>query len=434
MTPLDFGRLLFALTLAVHALFLIVGIGLAFFISLAELLGIRGKNEDYLRMARTWSRGFVVLFAVGAGTGVSVAVELYLLWPTFMAAASQVIILPFFIEVFAFFVEAIFLGIYMYTWDRFRDPYHHWLASVPVAVAAAVSGFLITTVNAFMNAPAGFDVLAGRIVNVDPVAAMLNAAVPIETTHTLVACYVGTAFMLAALYAWKRLRGDESAYARRAFRLAVSVGLVAGILAAIGGSLSASFVAATQPEKFAAMEGLYVTQARAPEVFFGITIPIPGLLSFLATGSFDGVVTGLDAFPSSTWPDVALVHTAFNLLVTVGIVLVVIALGNVLTDRVRKLARLRRLSLWAAVVGGPLAYANFDLGWIVTEVGRQPWIIQDVMTTAQGFTAASDAVPGLFAAFVVFYALLLASTVLVLRRLYGARPREPRVVPGVSHG
>lgn len=434
MTPLDYGRFLFAFTLAVHSLFLIVGIGLALFISVAEFLGIRKKNEDYLRMARTWSRGFVVLFAVGAGTGVSVAVELYLLWPTFMAAASQVIILPFFIEVFAFFVETIFLGIYLYTWDRFKNPYHHWWASVPIAIASAVSGFLITTVNAFMNAPAGFDIVGGAIVHVDPVAAMLNPAVPIETSHTLVACYVGTAFMLAAIYAWKRLKGDTSEYARRAFRLAIHVGAVAAVLAAIGGSLSASFVAATQPEKFAAMESLYVTQARAPEVFFGITIPIPGLLSFLATGSFDGVVTGLDAFPASTWPDVALVHTAFNVLVTVGIVLVVVGVGNVLTERMRKLARLQRLALWAAVVAGPLAYLNFDLGWIVTEVGRQPWIIQDVMTTAQGFTTANDAVPGLVAAFVVFYAALVLLTVLVLRRIYTPRAPAASVLPGASHG
>ncbi len=434
MTPLDYGRLLFALTLAVHSLFLIVGIGLAFFISLAEFLGLRTKNEDYLRMARTWSRGFVVLFAIGAGTGVSVAVELYLLWPTFMSAASQVIILPLFIEVFAFFVETIFLGIYLYTWDRFRNAWHHWLASVPIAVASAVSGFLITTVNAFMNTPAGFAVVGGQIVNVDPVAAMLNPAVPLETSHTLVACYLGTAFLLAALYAWKRLRGDATDYARRAFRLAAYVGLVAAILAAVGGSLSASFVAASQPEKFAAMEGLYVTQARAPEVFFGITIPIPGLLSFLATGSFDGVVTGLDAFPASTWPDVALVHTAFNLLVTIGIALVLVAIGAILTDRVKRLERLQRLTLYAVVAGGPLAYANFDLGWIVTEVGRQPWIIQDVMTTQEGFTAAADAVPGLFAAFVVFYAALLVLTVLMLRRIYATRPREPRPIAGVSHG
>lgn len=434
MTPLDYGRFLFAFTLAVHSLFLIVGIGLALFISVAEFLGIRKKNEDYLRMARTWSRGFVVLFAVGAGTGVSVAVELYLLWPTFMAAASQVIILPFFIEVFAFFVETIFLGIYLYTWDRFKNPYHHWWASVPIAIASAVSGFLITTVNAFMNAPAGFDIVGGAIVHVDPVAAMLNPAVPIETSHTLVACYVGTAFMLAAIYAWKRLKGDTSEYARRAFRLAIHVGAVAAVLAAIGGSLSASFVAATQPEKFAAMESLYVTQARAPEVFFGITIPIPGLLSFLATGSFDGVVTGLDAFPASTWPDVALVHTAFNVLVTVGIVLVVVGVGNVLTERMRKLARLQRLALWAAVVAGPLAYLNFDLGWIVTEVGRQPWIIQDVMTTAQGFTTANDAVPGLVAAFVVFYAALVLLTGLVLRRIYTPRAPAASVLPGASHG
>jgi cytochrome d ubiquinol oxidase subunit I len=245
---------------------------------------------------------------------------------------------------------------------------------------------------------------------------------------------VGTAFMLAALYAWKRLRGNDSDYARRAFRLALSVGLIAAILAAIGGSLSASFVAANQPEKFAAMEGLYVTQARASETFFGITVPIPGLLSFLATGSFDGVVIGLDAFPSSTWPNVALVHTAFNLVVTFGIVLILVAAATVLTDRVRRLGRLQRLSLYALVVAGPMAYTNFLLGWIVTEAGRQPWMIQDVMTVDQGFTATGDPVPALFAAFVIFYAALLALTVLVLRRLYATPPREPRVFPGASHG
>ncbi len=434
MTPLDYGRLLFALTLAVHSLFLIMGIGLAFFISLAEFLGLRKKNEDYLRMARSWSRGFVVLFAVGAGTGVSVAVELYLLWPTFMAVASQVIILPFFIEVFAFFVETIFLGIYVYTWDRFKSPWRHWLASLPLVVASAFSGFLITTVNAFMNTPTGFTIAGGGVTQVDPIAAMLNASVPIETSHTLVACYVGTAFVLAALYAWRRIKGDASEYARRAFHLALGVGLVAAILAAIGGSLSASFVAANQPEKFAAMEGLYATQANAPEVFFGITIPIPGLLSFLATGSFSGVVTGLDAFPPSTWPDVGVVHTAFNLLVTIGIVLVLVALANVVLARLRGHEKLRCLALYTMVAAGPLAYANFLLGWIVTEVGRQPWVIYNVMTVQQGFTAAGDTVPGLFAAFVVFYAALLALTVFVLRRLYAVRPREPRLLPEVSHG
>ena len=434
MTPLDYGRLLMALTLAVHSLFLIVGIGLALFISLAEFLGIRQKNADYLRMARTWSRGFVVLFAIGAGTGVTVAVELYLLWPTFMAVASQVIILPFFIEVFAFFVETIFLGIYLYTWDRFKNPYRHWLASLPIVVASAFSGFLITTVNAFMNAPTGFALAGGQVVQVDPVAAMLNAAVPTETTHVLVACYVGTAFVLAALYAWKRLHGDTTEYARRAYRLALGVGFVAAILAAIGGSLSASFVASSQPEKFAAMEALYHTQANAPEVFFGITIPIPGLLSFLATGSFGGVVTGLDAFPASTWPDVALVHTAFNLLVTIGIVLILVALAGIVLERWKGHATLRRLAAYAVVVAGPLAYLNFLLGWIVTEVGRQPWMVQDVMTVQQGFTAAGDAVPGLFAAFVVFYAALLALTVFVLRRLFAPRAPGPRVLPGVSHG
>ncbi|HYM40673.1 MAG TPA: cytochrome ubiquinol oxidase subunit I [Thermoplasmata archaeon] len=434
MTPLDYGRLLMALTLSVHSLFVIPGIGLALFISLAEFLGLRTRNENYLRMARTWSRGFALLFAVGAGSGVAVAVQLFLLWPTFMAVASQVIILPFFIEVFAFFTEAIFLGIYMYSWDRFKNPWRHWLASVPIVVASALSGFLITTVNAFMNAPTGFALSAGKLVHVDPVAAMLNTAVPYETSHVLLACYVGTSFMLGAIYAFKRLRGDSSEYAKVAFQFALSVGLVVAILAAITGSLSASFVASSQPEKFAAMEALYHTQSSASETFFGITIPIPGLLSFLATGSFNGVVTGLDAFPSSTWPDVGLVHTAFNVLVTIGLLLVLIALVNLVLVRLPARERLRRLSQFAVVAAGPLAYANFLLGWAVTEVGRQPWIIYNVMTVQEGFTAAGETVPALFFAFAAFYAALLGLTVVVLRRLYTARPREPKPAPGAAHG
>ncbi len=434
MTPLDYGRLLMAFTLTVHSLFLIVGIGLALFISAAEFLGLRKHNEDYLRMARSWSRGFVLLFAVGAATGVTLAVELYLLWPSFMAVASQIIILPMFIEVFAFFVEAIFLGIYMYSWDRFKNPWRHWIASLPIVVGSALSGFLITSVNAFMNAPAGVTLSGGQIVAVDPVAAMLNPATAYETSHVLIACYVGTAFALASIYAYKRLKGDSSDYAKRAFNLALDVATVVAILAAISGSLSATFVATSQPEKFAAMEALYRTQAGAPEVFFGITIPIPGLLSFLTTGSFSGTVTGLNAFTASDWPDVGIVHTAFNLLVTFGIYLVIVSVGTVLLSRIRGAARLKRLATYALVAAGPIAYANFMLGWIVTEVGRQPWLVYHVMTVEQGFTKAGDAVPALFYFFVIFYSALLALTVVVLRRIYGSRPPEPTTVPGVAHG
>lgn len=434
MTPLDYGRLLMAFTLSVHSLFVIVGIGLAFFISAAEFLGLRKHDGAYLRMARSWSRGFVLLFAVGAASGVTVAVELYLLWPSFMAVASQIIILPLFTEVFAFFVEAIFLGIYMYSWDRFRNPWRHWLASLPIVVGSALSGFLITSVNAFMNAPAGVTLSGGRVIAVDPVAAMFNSATASETSHVLIACYVGTAFALASIYAYRRLKGDSSDYARKAFHLALGVATVAAILAAISGSLSATFVASSQPEKFAAMEAVHRTQASAPWVYFGITIPIPGLLSFLATGSFSGTVTGLDAFPASDWPDVGIVHTAFNLVVTLGAFLVVASIGTVILSRLRGAARLKRLATYAMIAAGPIAYSNFMLGWIVTEVGRQPWLVYHVMTVEQGFTTAGDAVPALFYFFVVFYAALLALTVLVLRRIYGSRPPEPVLVPGVAHG
>jgi len=412
-----------AFTLGFHSLFIILGVGLSGLISMAELIGILKKNELFLKMARTWSYGFAIMFGVGTASGTAVAFELYLLWPTFMSVAVKVVALPFFMEVvFAFFPEAIFLPIYYYGWDKFRKPIHHWLTSLPIVFGSALSGFFITTVNSFMNTPAGFSYTvkngAISVYNVNPIAAMFNPATPWETSHVISATYVGTAFMLASIYAYAILRGRKNEYTVSAFRYSVVAGFVSSIFAGITGSLSASFLSVFQPEKFAAMEALYNTQSYAYEKLFSFTIPIRGLMSFLAANRFSATLTGLNAFPRSTWPDVLLVHSAFDLMALFGFYFFFASAATIISFRFMHSHAVEKLSYYVMLIAGPMAYGTFLLGWIVTEEGRQPWIIYNIMTVEQGFTHAYADVPELFYAFLLFYGLLTFLTIFVLLRYY----------------
>lgn len=430
MSPLDYGRLLMAVTLGFHSLFIILGVGLSAMMSIAELLGILKKRNEFSLMARRWSYGFSIMFGVGAASGTAVAFELYLLWPTFMNIATRVVALPFFLEVvFGFFPEAIFLPIYYYGWNRFSKPIYHWLASLPIVIGSALSGFLIVTVNSFMNTPAGFSYtinaqgLITSVYNVNPIAAMFNPATPFETSHVVGATYVGTAFMIASIYAYRIIRGDRSNYNILAFKFAVVFGFVSSALDGIAGSLSATFLSQYQPEKFAAMEELYRTQSYAFEKFFNYTIPVRGLMSFLADGRWNATMTGLDIFPASTWPDVPLVHAAFDLMSAFGFYFVIVSFAAIVAlSLLRRHISLVNLAYYAVLPSGPLAYLTFLLGWIVDEEGRQPWIIYNLMTVKQGFTTSYSAVPLLFFSFLTFYTLLTVITVYILQRYYKAHP------------
>ena len=426
MSDLLSARVLMAVSLGFHIVFAVAGIGMPLLMALAEGLWLRTREPVYLDLARRWARGTAILFAVGAVSGTVLAFELGLLWPGFMAFAGGVIGMPFSLEGFAFFTEAIFLGIYLYGWERI-SPGAHWLAGVLVAASGVASGVFVVTANAWMNAPAGFRLVGGRVAEVDPVAAMLNPASLNQVVHMALAAYVATGFGVAAVHAFFLLRDRGSRFHRRAFALALVVGAVMIPLEVVSGDSLAKMVARNQPAKFAAMEGHYRTAAGAALVIGGLpddaaretrwAIRVPGLLSFLAHGDFGATVTGLADIPRDEWPPTAVVHLAFDLMVALGVALLALAAwAGWLAWRRRGLPDDPRF-LRACVAAGPLGIVAIEAGWTVTEVGRQPWIIWQVMRTAEAVTP----MPGLVVPLVVFtgvFLLLAAIVAFLLRRQF----------------
>ncbi|MDX1546776.1 MAG: cytochrome ubiquinol oxidase subunit I, partial [Rhodothermales bacterium] len=395
MSDLLFARAQMALSLAFHIVFAAVGIGMPLLMAIAEGRYLRTKEPVYLDLAKRWAKGTAILFAVGAVSGTVLSFELGLLWPGFMAYAGGIIGMPFSLEGLAFFTEAIFLGIYLYAWDRV-PPLAHWLAGVMVALSGMLSGVFVVTANAWMNAPTGFEMTPDGPVNIDPVAAMLNPAAFQQVLHMTLAAYVATGFAVAAVHAYFLLRDRTSVFHRRALGVALALAVVTIPLQIVSGDISAKWVAQYQPAKFAAMEGHYRTEARAPLVLGGIpddeametryAIEIPGALSLLAHGDVDAEVTGLEAIPRDEWPNVRIVHWAFDLMIVCGMVMLAVALwAAVLWIRRRRLPDGTAL-LRALVVCGPLGFIAIEAGWFVTEVGRQPWIIYGVMRTEEAVT------------------------------------------------
>ncbi len=343
------ARLQMAFTLGFHIILACLGVGLPVLMLVAEGLSLRGDGV-WRELARRWSRSFAVLFAIGAVSGTVLSFELGILWPEFMGRWGSVIGLPFTLEGFAFFVEAIFAGIYLYGWDRL-SPKVHWLTGIPVAIAGFMSAWFVVTANAWMNSPQGFTLDAeGNVATADPFAAMMNPATWAQTIHMILAAYMVSGFLVASFYSWKRLRGDESTYVRRALVLGLVLGCVVTPLQIWSGDYAAKVVARTQPVKFAAMEATFETQARAPLHIFGIpdettgevywSIEIPGGLSFLAFSDFDATVQGLNEFAKENRPPVAVVHIAFQIMVGIGSLLLLLALWTLVR-------RFRRQSLGA---------------------------------------------------------------------------------------
>lgn len=425
-----YARALMGSTLAIHIIFAVIGMGLPLFISIVEFVGNRRRDADLQLMARRWTKALTILFAVGSVTGTAVAFELTLLWPNFMQIAGQVISLPFAIEGFAFFIEAIFLGLYVYAWDRFSNRTLHWLCSLPIVVASAASGMLITTVNAFMNSPVGFRLVAGQVKDVQPLQAMLNPMAISEVLHVLVTAYLCVAFLLGGMAAYQLLRGHLLPYFKKMLSVSMLAGLLVALLAAVTGDMSAKDIARYQPAKLAAAEALFDSQIRAPEVVGGIVDPnthqviggieIPGLLSWLAYGDINHPVQGLDAFPKDQWPPLV-IHYAFDAMVGMGIYLFGIALLAVLAVLLRRQWLTNRLLLLGVLLGSIGAFLAMELGWMVTELGRQPWILYHVMTVRQALTS-SPYVAWLFYGLLSFFILVSIATVFILAGYFRAHP------------
>src|SRR5437879_29762 len=440
MPDLLAARSQMAVSLAFHIVFAVIGIAMPLMMVLAERRWQVTGHAIYLDLAKRWARGTAILFAVGAVSGTVLSFELGLLWPRFMEYAGGIIGMPFSLEGFAFFTEAIFLGIYLYGWDRIPAVVH-WLAGIVVAMSGMLSGVFVVTANAWMNAPTGFEMVDGRVTRIDPIAAMLNPAALQQVIHMVLAAYVATGFAVAAVHAFFLLRDRTNAFHRTAFGISLAVAVIGIPLQMVSGDMIARMVAHRQPAKFAAMEAHYRTEAGAPITIGGIPddaamttrygLRIPRGLSLLATGDPNASVRGLDTIPRDEWPNTRIVHWAFDLMVGAGSAMLAIAAwAGWLWWRWRRVPDERWL-LRALVVAGPLGLIAIEAGWVVTEVGRQPWIIYGVMRTAEAVTP----MPGLAVPFTTFtgvYMFLSVVLVYLLRRQF--IETDPRAVRRVRGG
>jgi cytochrome d ubiquinol oxidase subunit I len=403
-------------SLAFHYIFAAIGVGFPMLLVIVEGLWLRTKDPNYYRLARTWSRVLLLLFAIGAVSGTTLSFELGLLWPEFMRRAGAVIGVPFSAEGFAFFIEAVFVGIYLYGWDRL-SPRAHWLCSFPLALSGALSAAFVTAVNAWMNTPAGFRVVGGKAVDIDPLAAIFNKAMPTEVIHTTLSAYVFAGVATATVYALTLLREPANRNAAAGLRVAMLVGAVAIPLQLIVGDVSARFDAHEEPIKLAAMEGQFKTEAPAALTVGGIpdarthetkyALRIPYLLSILAFENPNAPVRGLDAFPANDEPNPLPVHLCFDTMVGAGSALFLLAGWWAFATRAGKRAPTGLLAR-ALVAGAGLAFVAMEAGWMVTEEGRQPWIAVGFLRTRDAVTTA-PALDVAFYGFTLLY-LFLATT------------------------
>jgi cytochrome d ubiquinol oxidase subunit I len=434
LTELSLARGQMAMFFAFHIVFAVAGMGMPVLMVVAEAAYRKTGKPVYLELAKRWARGTGVLFAVGAVSGTVLSFEIGLLWPRFMEFSGGIIGLPFALEGFAFFSEAIFLGIYLYGWEKV-SPRLHLLSGAGVALGGIVSGIFVVTANAWMNSPAGFTLLDGRPTAIFPFAAMFNPAWKTETLHMTLAAFAASGFAVAGIHAFMLMRNGDNLFHRRALAIALWVGGTAAILLPVSGDLSARFVARNQPAKLAALEGQFRTERGAPIRIGGIpdvdamqtryAIEISRGLSFLAFGDPDAEVKGLSAYPRDEWPNPLPVHLAFQFMVASGSVMSALALAaGFFAWRKREWLYHRRF-LGAVASCGPLGILSVEAGWIVTELGRQPWAIHRVMRTADAVTTVGGlAIPFVF--FSLIYLALGISAAILLRREVSASPAFPR--------
>ncbi len=414
------ARYQMALSLGFHIVLSCFGVAFPAMIYVVHRRGIRHDDADALALAKKWGKVSAVLFAVGAVSGTILSFEMGLLWPGLMSTYGDVIGLPFALEGVAFFLEAIFIGIYLYGWGRLR-PEVHLRTLIPIMASGLFGTFCIIAVNAWMNSPSGFTRLDdGTITDVDPLAAMFNDALPLQFVHMWVATFVVTGFLVAAVYAVGMLRGRRDRSHRVGFTVPFVFAAIAALLQPVSGHLAGMRLDTAQPSKLAAMELAVETESNAPVVVGGFLvdgevrggIEIPRLGSFLAGNSFDTVIIGLNDIPPDERPPVNIVHWAFQTMVAAGVVMIAISAWWMWRRR-RHGADGALESVWflrAAVAAGPLAVIALQAGWVTTEVGRQPWIVFGVMRVDEAVTSNAGIWYTLAAMVVVYTGMAVMAT------------------------
>lgn len=430
MTDLLAARSQMAMSLAFHIVFAVIGMGMPLLMVLAEGLWLKTGDDTYRVLAKRWSKGTAVMFAVGAVSGTVLSFELGLLWPGFMAFAGPIIGMPFSLEGFAFFFEAIFLGIYLYGWDR-TPPLAHLGAGVGVLISGVASGMFVVCANAWMNSPAGYEILPSGELVIDPWAAMFNPAAPTEVLHMTAAAFTSVAFMATGIHAFYLLKDTANLFHRRALTVTLPLAILMSIVQPLTGHQSAEFIAHEQPIKLAAAEAQWETLTGAPLTLGGWPdeatettswgLEVPYLLSLLAFGDAHAEVRGLKAFPVAERPPVAVVHLAYQVMLGSGTAMMVVGLLALLVAWRKRGLPDEPWLLKLLVAVAPLGIVAVEAGWVVTEVGRQPWVIHGVMRTSDAVTP----VTGLqltFALYSVVYLFLSVFVVLLLHRQFAHAP------------
>jgi cytochrome d ubiquinol oxidase subunit I len=414
------ARQMQALSLAVHIPIVCFGIAFPAMFLFVEGLHLRTGNPTYKALAKRWSKVALILFAVGVVTGTILSFEFGLLWPNFMATFGEVFGVAFGLEGISFFVEAIFIAIYVYGWDRL-SPRAHFLTGVPVVISGFAGSFNVIAVNGWMNNPEGFDVVDGKVVNPQPWDALINTNMWHELIHMYLAGYLVSGFIVAGVYAYAWLRGRRDHYHRTALVVTLAFASLAAPVQVVVGDWAGRSVAEHQPVKLAAFEGLQQTQAGAPFTVAGV-VEIPKMLSILAFHDPNATVTGLDSVRPDDRPPVTIVRVAFQTMIAIGTGLALLGTWFFLTWLRRRRLPRSRWFYRAVMAAGPLAFVALISGWIVTEVGRQPWIVYGYMRTQQAVTSVDNLEIG-YAFLVVVYIGLAAAVYWLLRRL----TRKPEV-------
>ncbi len=426
MDNLDAARLQMAFTLIFHIVFACIGMVMPFFMVVAHKKWLNTKNPIYLTLTKSWQKGVAIFFVTGAVSGTALSFELGLLWPEFMKHAGPIIGMPFSLEGAAFFVEAIALGFYLYGWNRLPKKFH-WFTGIIVGIAGVASGILVVSANGWMNAPSGFDYVNGEFLNIDPIKALFNPGWFTQALHMTLAAFTATGFAVAGVHAFQVYKKKHKELHMKAFKIALTFGALAAILQPISGDISAKDIAKRQPVKLAAMEAHYHTQKGAPLYIGGIVdnenqtvsykIEIPKALSFLAFGDFDAEVKGLNDFPEDVRPkNIALVHYAFQIMVGIGSLLLIVGLLFFISFKKQIWWQKKWFWILFAVLA-PTGFIALEAGWIVTEVGRQPWIIHNIMKTKDAVTPMPGMVYSFYMYIVLYTVLTVAVTWLMTRQI-----------------
>ncbi|GGG99923.1 cytochrome ubiquinol oxidase subunit I [Mucilaginibacter phyllosphaerae] len=421
-----------ALSLGFHIIFSCIGMVMPFFMAVSHFLWLRTGNPIYQNVTKAWSKGVAIFFATGAVSGTVLSFELGLLWPTFMKHAGPIFGMPFSLEGTAFFIEAIALGFFLYGWKRFNR-WFHWFTGVVVGISGLLSGILVVAANAWMNSPTGFDLINGKYTNIDPVKAMFNPAWFSQALHMCVAAFAATGFAVAGVHALMVMRKQNINFHTKAFKIAAIFGVIAAILQPLSGDISAKMVAKRQPAKLAAMEAHFETKPYSPLIIGGIpdvknkkvdyAIELPGMLSFMVHDDFKTPVKGLDTIPKRDQPPIAVTHYAFQIMVALGMLMMGLGVLYLIALWKKKSWFDKRWFLRLFVWATPVGFIAVEAGWTVTEVGRQPWIIQGVMRTADAVTP----MPGIHYSFYLFTAVYFTLSLAVIFLLY----RQIKMVPEI---